>query len=324
VPRLAIVISAVGSIESLEGTLVSVLENRPADCEIAVVLNGPYADPYDLKDEVRFVPSQRSTSISLAISRALAATRAPFVHLLASGCQVSEGWADAALARFGDRQVGSVAPLVWDAERRGRIFAAGVGYRARGRRYLVGQGLETLDEETQLTVVGPCLFAGFYRKGALDFVGGLSTRLGPRQADADLALMLRHAGFATAIEPRSSVRATRDADAAEGALAGAIGEERLFWRNLSASGRGAALVAHAGMVAAELAGSFPKPRMLARLAGRLWACGGFVGNARHRRALSQLDARAVGAAVAGEHTRIDRSHDAPARSEIQRTRVNAR
>ena len=55
VPRLAIVISAIGSIESLEGTLVSVLENRPADCEILVVLNRPYSDPYDLQGEVRFV-----------------------------------------------------------------------------------------------------------------------------------------------------------------------------------------------------------------------------------------------------------------------------
>ena len=44
-PRLAIVIRAVGSIESLEGTLVSVLENRPADCEILVALDKPTPIP---------------------------------------------------------------------------------------------------------------------------------------------------------------------------------------------------------------------------------------------------------------------------------------
>ena len=139
-PRLAIVISAVGSIESLEGTLVSVLENRPADCEIIVALHQPYSDPYDLKAEVRFLPPVGRESTVAGIHRALAATRAPFVHLLASGCQVTEGWADEALARFGDRHIGSVAPLVWDAEHRERIFAAGLGYCPSGKPFLVGHG----------------------------------------------------------------------------------------------------------------------------------------------------------------------------------------
>lgn len=321
VPRLAIVISAVGSIESLEGTLVSVLENRPADCEIVVVLNGPYADPYDLAGEVRFVRGATSRSINASINRALGTTRAPFVHLLASGCQVSEGWADAALARFGDRRVASVAPLVWDAEQPKRIFAAGVGYRAAGRRYRVGQGLEELDRQTQQAVVGPCAFAAFYRKGALDFVGGLSTHLAPQQADADLALILRHAGFTVTIEPRARVVASREADPGTSSFRQAAGEERLFWRNWTGAGRGQALAAHAGLVAVELVRSFPRPRMLAQLAGRLWASGGIVTAARHRRALVELGVRAVRPTAAGEHTRIDRSHDAPARSEASRSRV---
>ena len=54
-PRLSCVIPAVGTTQDLETTLVSVLEKRPDDCEIIVVLNESYADPYGLKDEVRFV-----------------------------------------------------------------------------------------------------------------------------------------------------------------------------------------------------------------------------------------------------------------------------
>ena len=54
-PRLSIVIPVLGNVEGLEDTLVSVLENRPVDCQIVVVLNRPYDDPYDLKDEVCFV-----------------------------------------------------------------------------------------------------------------------------------------------------------------------------------------------------------------------------------------------------------------------------
>ena len=126
-PRLAIVISAVGKIESLEGTFLSVLENRPSDCEVIVALNQPYSDPYDLKDEVRFVEAAGRPSAIGALNQALAASRAPFVHLLARGCEVTDGWADRALSRFGDRQVASVAPVVCDAQDRERIFAAGVG-----------------------------------------------------------------------------------------------------------------------------------------------------------------------------------------------------
>ncbi|MEX0675980.1 MAG: hypothetical protein WD063_02815 [Pirellulales bacterium] len=309
--RLAIVISAVGSIESLEGTLVSVLENRPADCEIVVVLNRPYADPYDLAEEVRFLPPGRSVSTTGGINRALATTRAPFVHLLAGGCQVSEGWADAALARFGDRQVGSVVPLIWDAQRSDRIFAAGVGYRRHGRRYLVGQGFQTLEPDQEQAIVGPCGFAAFYRKAALDFVGGFSTRLGPRQADADMALVLRQAGFTVAFEPCSCVRASAEADPAAAGFRQALCDERLFWRNLTKPGRARALVEHAASVGLELAGSFPRPRMFAQVIGRLAACLEIGSHARHHRALTELAARGV---LAGERVRIDRSHSAPATS----------
>ena len=70
-PRLAIVITAVGSVESVERTLVSVLENRPTDCEVFVALNQPYSDPYDLKDEVRFVQND-SRSVCQRINQTLA------------------------------------------------------------------------------------------------------------------------------------------------------------------------------------------------------------------------------------------------------------
>jgi hypothetical protein len=320
VPRLAIVISAVGSIESLEGTLVSVLENRPADCEIVVALNRAYADPYELKDEVRFIEPARSLSTVAAINRALANVRAPFVHVLASGCRVGEGWAETALARFGDRRLAAIAPLVWDAERCDRIFAAGAGYRASGRRYLVGRGQSQLDADAPQTIVGPCLFAAFYRKAALDFVGGLSTRLGPRQADADLALVLKHAGFTAVSEPRSQVWATADADPPAGAYHQALFDERLFWRNLPDTGKAAALAAHAAGAMIELARAFPRPQVLAQFLGRLRASGELIGYARHRRALAELASRTMGPAVIGEHMRIDRMHDAPVRSEAA-TRV---
>jgi len=62
VPRLAVVIPFEGNTKALEDTLVSVLENRPDDSEVLVVLGKPYQDPYALGDEVEFVaaPSGRA------------------------------------------------------------------------------------------------------------------------------------------------------------------------------------------------------------------------------------------------------------------------
>ena len=68
--RLAIVISAAGNVESLEATLLSVLENKPADCQIIVALNEAYSDPYDLKDEVRFVTSRAGAGPIECLNRA--------------------------------------------------------------------------------------------------------------------------------------------------------------------------------------------------------------------------------------------------------------
>ncbi len=44
-----------GNTEGLETTLVSVLERRPEGCEVFVVLNVPYHDPYGLQGEIQIL-----------------------------------------------------------------------------------------------------------------------------------------------------------------------------------------------------------------------------------------------------------------------------
>ncbi|MBI3839589.1 MAG: hypothetical protein HY288_16840 [Planctomycetia bacterium] len=320
-PRLAIVISAVGSTESLEGTLVSVLENRPADCEILVALNKPYSDPYDLQGEVRFVQSSAKGSSIQGINEALAATRAPFVHLLASGCQVTEGWTNEAVSRFGDRQIGSVAPLVLDAEHDGRIFSAGFGYRRGGERYLVGHGQAQLTPGDQTSILGACGFAAFYRRAAVDLAGGLSPQLGRQQADVDLALALRTLGFGVALEPQSRIYAAADVERRQSALSQSLYDERLFWRNLPSTGRIGALAAHAGVVAAELVRSFARPRMFAQLVGRALACCQFGNYARDRRVLGSSSQR-FARPTAHERLRVDRAHSGQSLAESTQSRVH--
>ncbi len=75
-PRLSIVIPVVGDPRHLDDTLVSVLQNRPDDCEILVVHNRPYDDPYELSDEVRFVEARRGSRLVDCLNVGIAASRA--------------------------------------------------------------------------------------------------------------------------------------------------------------------------------------------------------------------------------------------------------
>ncbi len=198
-----------------------------------------------------------------------------------------------------------------------------MGYHVGGVRYLVGSGLSEVSLETQASIVGPCGFAAFYRKAAIDFVGGLSSQLGPRQADVDLALVMKRAGFTTALAPRSLLFATAAADAGEGSFREALSSERLFWRNLSSeAGAGRALAAHAGVVALELLGSLPRPRLAWQLAARALGCLQLGGYVRHHYALRELARRALRPKLAAEHARIDGAHDVA--SHGQTARLHAR
>ena len=64
VARLSIVIPVLRQLDRLEDTLISVLENRPPDCQIVVVLNEPYNDPYALSGEVCFIQAAAGSSFA--------------------------------------------------------------------------------------------------------------------------------------------------------------------------------------------------------------------------------------------------------------------
>ena len=73
-PRLSIIIPAPGNETTLEETLVSVLENRPENSEIVVVLGFGYHDPWSVGEEVRFIQapigSNRVSTSDLLLARA--------------------------------------------------------------------------------------------------------------------------------------------------------------------------------------------------------------------------------------------------------------
>jgi hypothetical protein len=269
---LSIIIPVVGDSPQLDDTLVSVLENRPANCEILVVHNHPYQDPYNLSDEVRFVEAERGAGMVDCWNCGLAASRSPVVHLLACGVEVRPGWADVALRQFNDPAVAGVGSLVVDHEDHARTVSAGWGYRIEGTAWRLGGQTESDKITASLRdFCGPDTLAAFYRKSVVDAVGGFASWAGEAMAAVDMAMALRQAGFRCVLEPQSRTQIA--AVPSDSAFRRGRHFERLFWRWACSQGWLTSVVGHAALLAGQCVIGLWRPSMVAQLAGR--ACGAF-------------------------------------------------
>jgi hypothetical protein len=271
VPRLSILIPCLGPAEQFEGSLVSVLQHRPADCEVALVHREAYDDPYELADEVRLIHAPECGSLVELVNAALPQLAGDVVHLLACGVEVDEGWTEPALRHFASAEVAAVSPLVLDAEL--RVAAAGVSYGCGGRRNLVGAGRPfSYDDASRWTIAGPTLLAGFYCRETLLALDGFSLRMGDTHADLDMALAIKELGRTTVFEPACQTRLTVEQDAASrrGFAAGRQAEQfyRQHGRRSSAVARWAV---HPLAVAGDAVARLPGLDAVACLAGRALA-----------------------------------------------------
>jgi hypothetical protein len=267
-PALSIVIPVLGDFDRFEQGLVSILENRPSGAEILAVFNTPYADPFALGDEIRMISAPRGASRVACLNLGREQARADIVHVLPAGAEVAAGWTDAARRRLAAHAVAAVAPLVVDLDNRQAILSAGIDYHRGGRRVERGRGLRHA-ETRRITdrPLGCSLTCGFWRRDALDHVGGWATDLGDRGADVDLALRLGAAGFQALFEPLSIVAAP-NCGPVDSALRAGWHAERLFWRHMSVR-RPLDLVRHAALVAGEALTIPWQPTRLWRLLGRM-------------------------------------------------------
>lgn len=266
-PHLSIILPVLGPPAQMEDSLVSVLENRPEGCEILVVLNRPYDDPYQLEDEVRFLQAPRGAGLSEAINCGIMASRGSIIHVLSCGVQACEGWCEAALERFLDPQVAAVSPVLVDPENRKRVVSAGAAYQLWGR--VRRQRKSSWSKSRSDVVADPDFAAGFYRKSALEQVGLFSQRFGPGLAAVAAQLALQDAGLDCVLE--SSCRMVARSKNTENALSRGFSAERLFWRRLPAQGRAKWLAMHALLVAAETTTGLVRPTRLLELVGRMAA-----------------------------------------------------
>ncbi len=223
--RLACVIPVVGSVEGLETTLISVLERRPDSCDVVVVFDTPYDDPYSLQGEVQFLHAPPGAGFVACANLGIRATDAPVVHIIGAGLEATEGWIDTALRHFEDPQVASVTPAIFDSSEPNNMLMSGVAYSRGGRKRRTAEGNDS--------IVGPWGRAAFFRRTALQSLnGGFDAAVGDNLADIDLAVSLREAGWLNKVESGSRILAKSIAEQPQSAFASGLFNERLFWRTL--------------------------------------------------------------------------------------------
>lgn len=297
-PRLACILPVLGSPADMEPTLVSLLEHRPADCEILLVFNQPYSDPYNLAGEVRMLTAPPRADLIDCVNLALQLVESPYIHLLSVGVTVTPGWTEPALACFQDPHVALVAPAIMNADRPDELLAAGWRYApANGATVETGGDLgserETLSlsERRSSMVVGPLWQAAFYRTMALELLGARIPReSGTAWWDVDLALMLRHAGYRaeSALSSRVLVApAAIERTVPTGYFSGRCAEQ-LYRRNTAQADWVERYCLHPARCVAEALRSFWRPSAWLELAGRAAVLGQTGKVRRHREHLEDV------------------------------------
>lgn len=205
--RLSIVVPYDRDEAAFEATLVSVLENRPEYCEVLVVHDGSYSDPFDLEDEVRFVVAESNEPIDL-IRAAAHSSLGRIVHVLGGGARATELWTEEPLGLFEQSDLGAVAPVIRDLSEKGKIVAAGWKDAASGLRRPLGAGEQELDQRQLGTVQGVYLQASFWRRSVLESVCELAVLGAPSVVDYLWAGALKFAGWRCRIASQSTVVAS--------------------------------------------------------------------------------------------------------------------
>ena len=240
---LSIVIPTFNQRELLDRCLASVVRFAPPDAEIIVVDDGS-ADGTALHVEktwpsVRVIRLPRNRGFCAAANAGWREASGAIVELLNNDAEVSEGWTEEPLRCFEDPDLGAVAPLVRRLPFRRLIDSAGDEYLGYGLARKRLEGRSWADEElTQCEVFSASASSAFYRREAMEQVGGFPERFGAYFDDVDLGFRLRLAGYHCLFEPNSVVyhwvSQSHSHTSRQLLQQVSANSERLFWTNLSA------------------------------------------------------------------------------------------
>lgn len=298
-PRLSVVIPSAGRVDLLRLCLTSVVRHAPANTEITVIDDG---SPGGVAGRtavefsgVQVIRHSKRRGFCTAANAGLAAANAPVVELLNDDCEVTPGWAEAALAAFDDPIVGAVAPLVLRGPPKSnppQIDSAGDGYDIGGfaRKRGHGQWLAARHLSPG-RVFGASGSSAFYRRNLILRLGAFPPEFGGYFEDVDLAFRLHRAGSSVFYEPRSRVwhrggssygRTNRRLVEQQ-----SRNEERVFWRNLPPALLLKSLPRHLAVLAGKGLRRWEDGMLLPWMIGRLAVLGDIPALLRHRRELAR-------------------------------------
>ena len=301
---LSIVIPSHNRAELLRLCLASVARFAPPRTELIVVDDGsPGAIVSKTASEfgVKVIRHAKARGFCAAANAGIAAATAPVVELLNDDAEVTEGWADAALAWFADDRVAAVAPLVLqnDPERRVRglpplIDTAGDEYDRGGFARKRRHGLvATANARSPQSVFGASACAAFYRREAVLRAGGFPEHFQAYFEDVDLSFRLRRLGYDIVYDTASIVwhrvsssygkRPSRRVLEQQ-----SCNEEWLFWRNTRGMDRLRYLPRHAAVLAAKALKRFQEGTFLPWLLGRVRSVASLTGFSKPSRFSSKL------------------------------------
>ena len=198
-PRLSIIIPFSGDEVALETTLVSVLENRPTDCEVLVCHDGSYHDPYALGDEVLFIETAKPASEVSLLNEAVRAAVSPVLHILRCGVRVMEDWTNDPMRMIAEQNTSVVAPVYVNKQ-------DGQEYSGLDLSQLWCRRLISADENIAAEKLGPMLAGCFIKRRVLLALDGLRADVSTAVAEAELGLALRQIGATVASSDFSTIQ----------------------------------------------------------------------------------------------------------------------
>lgn len=210
-PVVSIIIPSRFRVELLILCVQSVIQHASVLIEIIVIDDGSesglVSKALESFPEVKCLRNEVPQGFAKAVQRGVDAASGEVVHLLNDDTRVEAGWLERPLACFADSRVGAVSPLVLidDGKPSSSIDSAGDGYSLAGRAFKRFHRHPRQKSMSGCWVFGASGSSAFYRKSALEAVGGFPIEFGAYFEDVEVSWRLQRAGWRVWFAPESVV-----------------------------------------------------------------------------------------------------------------------
>jgi GT2 family glycosyltransferase len=210
-PVVSVIIPSRFRVDLLILCVRSVIQHASVRIEIIVIDDGSESgliskamEPFP---EVKCFRNEIPQGFAKAVQKGIEAASGEVVHLLNDDTRVEVGWLDRPLACFADFRVGAVSPLVLidDGRPCPSIDSAGDGYSLAGRAFKRFHRQPMPESMSGCWVFGASGSSAFYRKSALEAVGGFPIEFGAYFEDVEVSWRLQRAGWRIWFAPESVV-----------------------------------------------------------------------------------------------------------------------